>query len=254
MSTAAERTIELLRILTHEAEGLSVSVIAERLHTSVATASRLVQTMVDVGALFRDPETSRIKIAIGLWGVGAAALRQVEFRRVVLSCVATALTELGRVVHFGLPDRDHAISVERLDLVGNLVLSTPLGWPVPYHAGTVGKPILAFMKDEDRQRILSRGLERFTGSTITDRALLEEELQRIRTCGFAVNRGEFRANGFAVGVPLFDVSGCPVASLSTPASEQEFNPEAPVVRSLVNLGRTISLLLGHPEHPDSSFF
>ena len=254
MSSTAERTVDLLRLLAHEDEGLTTSELAERLQTSLATASRAVQSLIELGALQRDERTGRVKIAIGLWGVGAAALRQVQFRRLVISCVSQAVSDLGRVVHFGLPDRNNAISVERLDLVGNLVMSTPLGWPVPYHAGTVGKPILAHMPQAERERILARGLERYTTSTITDCLLLEQELQQIRERGFATNRAEFRPNGMAVGVVLLDAAGCPVASLSTPASEQEFKADVPVVRNLVSLGRTISSLLGHTEHPDSSFF
>jgi DNA-binding IclR family transcriptional regulator len=157
------------------------------------------------------------------------------------------LPEIGRPVNVGVPDLDNAISVERLDLLGRMVFSSPFGKRVPYHAGTLGKAILAFADESLRMRILGSKLARFTERTITDPEKLEIELAETRRLGFSKNRAEFREGGYAVGVPLLNSKGIPVGALSTPASEEEMAPANHVVRSLVNLGRSISAQLGHTD-------
>ena len=118
---------------------------------------------------------------------------------------------------------------------------------MPYHATTMGKAILAFQPPEFVSMVVQRGLQPFTPLTITEASALSRELEVIRDCGFALNRGEYRAGGLAVAVPLLNASGVAVAAISVPAAKTEMDPAGEVVQSLVALGRTVSLQLGYGE-------
>lgn len=247
MGNAVERSVRLLMLLAGNQAPATITEIAERLDTSVATASRLVQTLIDIGALRRDEDSGRLQIAVELAQLGAAALRPLEFRRLVLPTLAGALPDLQRPVNLAVPSVENGVWLESLKPDGRFISSTLMGVAIPYHAATMGKAMLAFLPKAQVERILSRPLHRFTHLTITDPEVLRSELAVIRDCGFAINRGEFRENGLAVAVPLIDASGRTVGAFSVPASQQELDPDGDLVRGLTQLGRSISQLLGYAD-------
>ena len=59
-----------------------------------------------------------------------------------------------------------------------------------------------------------RGLKRFTDTTLTTIAALDDELAQVRLRGFAVCRGEYEASAWGVSAPVVDGTGRLVAVLS----------------------------------------
>jgi DNA-binding IclR family transcriptional regulator len=57
-------------------------------------------------------------------------------------------------------------------------------------------------------------LERFTETTLTSPAELEQQLGEVRLRGFATCRGEYEASAWGVSAPVIDTAGRLVAVLS----------------------------------------
>ncbi|WP_254533213.1 IclR family transcriptional regulator [Natrinema gelatinilyticum] len=97
----------------------------------------------------------------------------------------------------------------------NITRPTTVGNQVDLHVTAGGKAILANLPKPTVDEILDRrGLPRYTPNTITDREVLEDDLERIRKQGVAFNDQE-DINGLrAVGVPLEETSGRTVGALS----------------------------------------
>jgi len=253
MAGAVERSVQLLKLLASNQPPATVTEVAARLNVSIASASRMVQTLVDAGAVQRNDQTGKLDISVNLIQVGAAALRPLEFRRVITPAIVAAVPDLKRPVNIGVPSTDHAIWLESISLNGSFASSTLMGVAIPYHAATMGKAILAFLPAEHVETVLSRGLQPYTAKTIVDVDALRSELALIRDCRFAINRGEFRQNGLAIAVPVINAAGFPVAAFSVPASEEERDPEGELIRVLSDLGKRLSDLLGHGEEAHDSF-
>jgi IclR family transcriptional regulator, KDG regulon repressor len=253
MGNSVERSIRLLTLLAGSEAPATVSEIAASLDTSVASASRMIQTLIDAGAIQRNEQSGRLEIALDLVQIGAAALRPLEFRRVILPSIAAALPELQRPVNIGVPSRDNGIWLESVSGNGGLITSTLKGIPIPYHASTLGKAMLAYLPRERAEQILSRKLHRYTDKTILSSQELRSEVASIRETRIALNRGEFREGGLAVAAPLIDGLGQAVAAFSVPASSHELDAESPLVRSLTSLGQSISQLLGYTGDAHESF-
>ena len=72
------------------------------------------------------------------------------------------------------------------------------------HAAASGKVMLAFMSDSKRNKILkSLKFNRFTDNTITNKAELEAELEKVRECGFAVDNKEYDPLLTCISAPLY---------------------------------------------------
>jgi DNA-binding IclR family transcriptional regulator len=247
MPATVAKAIDVLRVVASDHDGVSVSQIAVRLKMTHASVSRMIKTLRDEGVIRRDEASGRLYPGLRLWALGAPAVKQLSFRRVALPAIATALTGIGRSANLGVAQDDSVLYLETLDLVGNYVTSMPAGLEMPYHATTMGKAILAFQTNEFVERIIAAGLTRYTDETITSGPDLKRELEVIRYCAFALNRGEYRQGGSGVAVPLLSMSGFAVAAISVPASQDELQPESALVQSLVQLGRSISVQLGYGE-------
>jgi DNA-binding IclR family transcriptional regulator len=72
----------------------------------------------------------------------------------------------------------------------------------------------AFGDGQAVPRRARRGLERFTETTITTLAALDEQLAQVRLRGYATCRGEYESSAWGVSAPVVDRSGRLVAVLS----------------------------------------
>jgi DNA-binding IclR family transcriptional regulator len=86
--------------------------------------------------------------------------------------------------------------------------------PVSLHATSTGKVLLAWSSDEEVARLLPRRLERFTDSTITDRATLRADLDLVRRQGYSTCDGEYDPAACGVSAPVLDPAGRLLAIVS----------------------------------------
>jgi DNA-binding IclR family transcriptional regulator len=82
------------------------------------------------------------------------------------------------------------------------------------HCISSGKALLAYLPQQRLERILARGLPRFTEKTIVDPTLLREEMKRVRQQGYAVAQEELEIGLSAVAAPIWNHEGEVVAAVS----------------------------------------
>lgn len=98
---------------------------------------------------------------------------------------------------------------------------TRIGYRGHLHAFAAGKAVLAHLPEDHIDRIISRhGLPSYTPHTTTDRGVLSEELESVRSRGVAFNLEESINGVNALAAPVLDGGGAPVGSISVagPAS------------------------------------
>jgi DNA-binding IclR family transcriptional regulator len=84
------------------------------------------------------------------------------------------------------------------------------------HTTSVGKALVAFAEEEDRERLLEElPLEPLTALSITDRDAFRAEIEKVRRQGYAVMDEENELGMRAVAVPVFNSQGVAFASLAT---------------------------------------
>lgn len=126
------------------------------------------------------------------------------------------------------------------------------------HIAAPGKAILACLPTEERQNIIDRiKFIRYTDTTITDADAFFAELDKARSCGFAVDNSEANEGVNCVAVPVFDGSGQAVAGLWTSSfpnrlNESNFDQTAKVLqRSADELKRLLDTGENDSKHAQS---
>src|SRR3954465_6971448 len=97
----------------------------------------------------------------------------------------------GFTVHFAIRSGDEAVYVQKLEGLGPYQMASRVGMSMCLHSTSIGKAILAQLRDEEVTVITSRtGLERRTPHTITDVGALLDHLAEVRRRGYSIDDEE----------------------------------------------------------------
>jgi IclR family acetate operon transcriptional repressor len=208
------RAISVLNLLAEMGpDGVPLRALSEELQMNSGTLHHLLATLKEHHMVAQDALTKHYRLGVHLVKLGNAALGATS----LASLAQDYLREIGE-------DTGHRVSL--LAFYG--LLRTPLthvasrrplrAQSAPHdvstlHATGSGKLLLAYLPEQELMQYLAQTrLERFTEATITDRDQLLEELQRIRSDGFAIDRGEYGSPVWCIAAPVQDasrrVAGC----------------------------------------------
>ena len=110
--------------------------------------------------------------------------------------------------------------------------------------------ILAFLPEEDIERIVSGPLQAFTPATITSADTLKDVLARIRSQGYAEDFGEMTVGIRSFAAPVFDASGGVIGAVSVPLIGEAVPERARIIRqAVVAAAAQVTAAVTHGESP-----
>lgn len=215
-----QKAIALLRAASADQHGAaSISALARAAGLPRATALRLVVTMEEEGFLLRVGGGERVVIGPEL----IAIARRVDYASVLAELARDPLRELAERVRetVSLSIAGRAGELEVVYQVDGPRQIRPRPWVgqrFPLHASSSGKVLLASLSDEQRERLLPDPLPRLAPATITSRAALAAELDRVREQGYATTVDELEEGlaGASVGMIGLDRELLAVVNVSGP--------------------------------------
>jgi IclR family transcriptional regulator, acetate operon repressor len=208
--TRAIRTLELIA----DAGELGVSELGRRLGVHKATASRLAATLADRGLIERDPDTERYRLGFGLIRLAGAAMAGLDLVRTARPVLEDLADRTRETVNLGVLSGDEVIYVDQATGARSIVSVSWVGRRTPLHCTASGKVLLAFGDEAERDRLLAEPLSRETARTIADVGELREQLEQVRSRGFAQTQEELEDGLNAVAAPVRQADGRTVAALS----------------------------------------
>lgn len=193
---AVHRTLALLQCFSDSPQDLTASDLARRTGLALSTAHRLLKALTNAALLEQDPATARYRL-----GPSLAELGRLAYHRRGLHRAEPELEDLaartGATADLATRIGGHAVILAG----GSLDRDGTRGLRRPLHSTALGKVLLAWGDDAD---LASLPLEPLTRRTITDPQELREELERVRTAGYALNEGESASGVRTVAVPVLD--------------------------------------------------
>ena len=206
----------VLEVLVRAGRAVTLSEQMQATELPKPSLHRTLALFEEAGFLAREPggrayiigeRLSRFALDV-LRSDAAAAERRAILRRVV--------SEISETCNLAVLKKGVLIYLDRVEAPWPLRLHVAEGGAgLPPHCCASGKLLLAHMPAAERQRLLELlPLERFTERTITDRAVLESELDRIVSVGYAVDNEEYVLGVACVAVPVPNRHGGVVAALA----------------------------------------
>lgn len=254
-SGAIERAMATLESLVALGATASLAEVAARAGVPKATAHRILRTLIALGYARQ--------VGDGMYAPGLRILTLAGQIEDTLDLAAHArrpmrvLQELvPETVHFAVLDGRRAMYVEKLEGGRAFRMASRVGMTIPLHSTAIGKAILAFLDPNERAERLEESLEPRTARTITSRARLEDELERVRATGFAIDDEENEEQVRCVGAAVFDHRGATAGAVSVSAPAFAFSLEEAhrLGPAVVGAAGAISLALGaRPEQLPASY-
>lgn len=245
---SVEKALQILEAFDITHPELSVSELEEILSLPKVSIYRFVRVLLKRGFLMQNPETRKYRLGIKVFELGSLVLKDMELRKVAFPLIEELSRKSGETVHLGVLDGHEAVSIEGAESGYSLRTSLPIGKRVYLHSTGIGKAIFAFLSEEERAAIVKdKGLPRLTEQTITDPDVLQQELDKIQSEGYAIDNEENESGIRCVAAPILDSSQHVIASVSisgpTIRITHEKVPE--LANMVVKTCRQISQALGY---------
>lgn len=221
------RGLSILKLLArYQPSGLRISDIGRRLGLNKATAVRLTQALVDERFVVHDAATRYYRLGPETFAVGLAAEPGYVLQRLATPSLRALALETGDWVFFSVVQGFEAICISRE--TGDMPIppdALRLGDRHPLGVGAGGLAILAALPDDEVEaamRANGRYIdERFPKSSV---AVIRKMVGETRERGYAIIPGIVAPGYWAIGVPLVQHDGRPVAAIVLVASESRLHP------------------------------
>ncbi|MBV9599609.1 MAG: IclR family transcriptional regulator, partial [Chloroflexi bacterium] len=160
LSGSVGKAFQILAAFSVQRPELTASQIAAEIGMDRSTTHRFLTTLLDIGAVVRDPATRRYGLGLPLLGYACVLSNTLEVRRIALSHLHELHRDLEATVSLGVRDGAEVVLVERQSLAGPWVPpgGIEIGFRFPMHASATGLAILAFLAPDEIEGAL-RGLE-----------------------------------------------------------------------------------------------
>lgn len=220
MVGSVERAIAVLEALAAAGRDLGTNEIARISKINTSTVSRLLSTLASRGLVTQVP-SGRYRIGARLLQLGNAALSGLDLRELARPHLLALVEATGETATLSVPGEQEAITIDFVQGDSSVQSIARLGRPSVAHATAVGKVLLSYGYKPPAGK-----LRRYTQSTITRRADLAKEVERVRRRGWAEATGEREEDLNAIAAPVLGAYGKLVGVLGIQGPEGRFKPAA----------------------------
>jgi len=213
------RAMHLLRLLaTAGRRGLGLTELAQATGLPHPTAHRLLRQLIDERMASQNESTRRYRLGRMAFELGLAATAMYDLRDACGGPLRELAQRVGDTVYLTVRSGLESVCEDRYEGPSPIrVLTLDIGSRRPLGQGAGGLAILSFLPDEERDQVLEAVVLRMTTESVMAGTVLRQAVAQCRRRGYAWIRDRVTEGVSAVGVPLFDSLGHPVAAISVAA-------------------------------------
>ncbi|WP_354263505.1 IclR family transcriptional regulator [Arthrobacter sp. OAP107] len=221
------KALGLLVLLGDEPRGASAAEISRRADLPFSTTYRLLGSLTRDGFVDYEPDGRRYHLGLRIFQLGQAVSNHHGFAGTALPILRRVTEQTSEATILSVRDGFHHLTVNKVDGPQTFRVTSDPGFLGALHTTSVGKALVAFAEDEDREKLLEElPLEPLTALSITDRDAFRAEIEKVRRQGYAVMDEENELGMRAIAVPVFNSQGTAFASLATAAPVFRISLEA----------------------------
>lgn len=241
------RALRLLKVFSDGTASLSFKELCQRADLPKSTTHRLLVSMEAEGFIEQESETGHYRMGAEIIRLGRVAVDNLDLVKFARPYMEKLSQMTQNTSNLYVRRNFSRICIGQVAGPGYVRRYSYLGASLPLYSGASGKVLLAYQQPEFLKEYLqTETLERFTDSTITDKAKLMEELAAIRNRGYSYSIAERDSDTASVAAPIFDYTGKVVAAITVSGLALLFTEESvhQFGGYLMDAGREISRRMG----------
>jgi IclR family transcriptional regulator, KDG regulon repressor len=200
-------------VATQQGPPRTIDELARQLQLTRSNVHRTLQTLAHARYLAKNEASGSYEPTMKLFELGARQLARFDVRRFAPPSMRELAECTGETVHLSILEDMEVVYIDKIDSPKPVRSYTAIGGRAPAYAVATGKAMLAFQPDGYVERYADQ-IVPHTPVTVSNVAVLKEELARVRRLGYAVNRGEWRDSVGGVAAPVFNGLEQVVAALA----------------------------------------
>jgi IclR family transcriptional regulator, KDG regulon repressor len=248
---AIQRAADALDYLAEHPHGASLAELSDGLSLPKSTVHRILGVLVKNRLVRADEETSLYLMGFGTFKLSQAAVTAFDIAHEARPFLLELNRQLDETVHLGILDSGKPIVIylDKIESTHAIRLVSRVGQAVPAHCTALGKAILAFMREDERSRIIGAcDFKASTPHSITTADALVKDLGKVKANGYATDMQEYEVGVVCVAAPVRNGNGDVLAAISVSAPAQRIpTPRIPEVADKViaasrRIGEHVSLV------------
>lgn len=204
---AVERAAAILNYLQAytDAAACTVTKIATALGLHKSNCSNILRTLESATLVEYDPNSKAYMLGAALIGLGATATRRRDILQMGQRPIENLVRQTGLscVTFAQLPDKSFLI-IAGCDSDKEIKVTIDVGQYFAAGTPALARIVMATMAPDEIDAYITQYCQpQFTALTKTERTTIYQEIEQIRTHGYAISQGEYYAGNTAVVAPIF---------------------------------------------------
>jgi DNA-binding IclR family transcriptional regulator len=214
ISSTVAKALGIVDILASKAEnGISLAELSVLLGMPKSTTHRYLGTLLELGLAERN-SIDRFYLGTKVIELAGLFLANSDLRNESQPVLIELAEISGETIHLAMPSGAEVVYISKVESRHAWGMLSHIGTRLPMYCTALGKSILAFSDDALLQEVLADSLEPRTPHTITSIEALKEELEKVRSRGFAIDDEENEMGICCVGAPIIDYGRKSIAAIS----------------------------------------
>lgn len=185
---SAERTVRILETLAASPTRLTLSQLQQRMGYPRSSLHALVRTLRELKWVEADEAGTAFGVGPHALLSGTSYLDRDPALPFCQDVLEDLRAEVGYTIHYARRDEAHVLYLASREARDSVRVISRVGRRLPAHLTALGQALLAELTPEEVDKLLPAELVAYTAHTITDRAALHAELERVRGRGWAFER------------------------------------------------------------------
>jgi len=225
------KTLQNLSMILHlfdnlQIEEISLMEISKALKMTPSTVSRMIETLKNEGFFEKNLMTGKYRLGIRFFELGVVYAFNFPLRKIIRPHIEQMAKELNLTASWAILKNSKVIVIDRVQNLSIDSFTYALRLNLPIHSSSIGKVLLAYLPEEEQDRILqSVKITKFTDATVVDPKLIKEGLKIIREMGYATDRGETYKGINCISAPIRDGTGDIIAAINLIDENSPNSPE-----------------------------
>ncbi|CAH1223463.1 HTH-type transcriptional regulator XynR [Paenibacillus plantiphilus] len=235
---SVQRALSILEILRNHPDGLGVTEISNRLDVAKSTAFRLLFSLLEEGYVQKDDQTDHYRLGLKLLQLGNEVAKSMDLRRLATPYLKRLVDLTGETTHLAVYEKGEVVYIDKLESSATIRMYSQVGLRAPAHCTGLGKAMLSGLPDEEIDRVIeTKGLQKFTETTLITRGQLMEALKEAHRNGYAFDDEEHERGVRCAAAPIFNfenkvIAGISVAGPTTRISQERMRQIGPQVSQI----------------------
>jgi len=205
-STTIEKGLKILNLFKEDQTTLRLKDISIEIGTDRTSAYRYVNTLVQLGYLWKDSKTKQLRLGPMALTLSNTIISNSDILQTIKPLLDSCFETFKGSIDCGFLDGDVVHRVYQKAHREILIKNVP-HLERALHCSALGKVILAFLPESQMLAIVDRlDFVRKTIYSITDRDELLEELEITRKRGYAINNQEYIPGAISIAAPFISPS------------------------------------------------